>query len=148
MIAASTLLAAAAVVAGWSSSGGAVAVLPNGAEFSLEVAADTDSRARGYMFREAVGPRQGMIFVFDGDDRHAFWMSHCRIALDMVWMDANFRVVDVAERQPPCPEQGDCPTVTPRAPGRYVLEFAAGTVARESLHVGDSVVILRNDPPR
>ena len=124
----------------------AVAVLPNGHEFSLEVAADDESRARGYMGRERVGPRQGMLFVFDEDGRHSFWMKDCKVALDIVWLDANDRVVWVAPRQAPCPHSGACPSIIPPSPARYVIEFAAGTAKAESLRPGDSIVVL-SDPP-
>jgi uncharacterized membrane protein (UPF0127 family) len=124
----------------------AAAVLPSGHEFSLEVAADDVSRQRGYMGRERVGPRDAMIFVFDADDVHSFWMKDCKVALDIVWMDVHGRVVWVAPNRPPCPATGDCPSIVPPSPARYVVEFAAGTVAAESLKPGDVIVVL-SDPP-
>lgn len=124
----------------------AVAVLPTGHEFALEVAADDVSRQRGYMGRERIGPRAGMLFVFDGDDRHSFWMKDCKVALDIVWLDVMGRVVWVAENRAPCPATGDCPSIVPPSPARYVVEFAAGTVAAEALKPGDAVVVL-SDPP-
>ena len=144
------------VFAGWLAAYGAavtakapqwaVAVLPSGHEFSLEVAADDVARQRGYMGREKVGSREGMIFVFDADDMHSFWMKDCKVALDIVWMDVHGRVVWVAPNRAPCPPTGDCPSIVPLAPARYVVEFAAGTVAAESLKPGDEVVVL-SDPP-
>jgi hypothetical protein len=124
----------------------AIAVLPSGSEFMLEIAADEASRARGYMEREKVGPRDGMLFIFERADRHAFWMKNCRVPLDIVWLDATFRVVDVARNRPPCPAEGDCPEVAPAESASYVLEFAGGTASRESLKKGDRVVIL-SEPP-
>lgn len=124
----------------------AVAVLPSGHEYSLEVAADDVARQRGYMGRVKVGPRDGMIFVFDSDDLHSFWMKNCKVALDIVWLDVQGRVVWVAPNRVPCPATGDCPSIVPLSPARYVVEFAAGTVAAESLKPGDPVVVL-SDPP-
>ena len=124
----------------------AVAVLPSGHEFALEVASDVASRARGYMGREKVGPREGMLFIFGADERHSFWMKDCKTPLDVVWLDASLRIVWIAKGQTPCPPQGDCPSIVPPMPARYVLEFAAGTAAAESLAAGDSVVVL-SDPP-
>jgi len=124
----------------------AVAVLPSGREFTLEVAADDLARQRGYMGREKIGPREGMIFVFDEVGRHSFWMKDCKVALDMVWLDPSLRVVWVAPNRTPCPASGDCPSIAPPSPALYVLEFAAGTVAAEALHPGDAVVVL-SDPP-
>ena len=124
----------------------AVAVLPSGHEYALEVAADDIARQRGYMGREKIGPRDGMIFVFDDDGRHSFWMKDCKVSLDMVWLDTNLRIVWIAVDRTPCPAKGDCPSIAPPFPARYVVEFAAGTVAAESLHSGDALVVL-SDPP-
>jgi hypothetical protein len=124
----------------------AVAVLPSGHEFALEVAADDVSRARGYMGREKIGPREGMLFIFGVDERHSFWMKDCKASLDVVWLDAGLRIVWIAKGQAPCPPKGECPSIVPPAPARYVLEFAAGTASAESLVAGDSVVVL-SDPP-
>jgi len=134
-------LAAAAPAPRW-----AVAVTPSGHSFSLEVAADDLSRQKGYMERESVGPREGMIFVFDEDAIHSFWMKDCKVALDMVWLDAEGHVVWIAANRKPCPAVGDCPSIVPPRPARYVIEFAAGTSAKESLKPGDAIVVL-SDPP-
>lgn len=141
------VVAATAVATGGDLRGAAapswgVAVFPSGHEFSLEIAADPETRQRGYMFREQIGAREGMLFVFDVDDRHTMWMRNCRVDLDMIWLDTSFGVVDVASRRKPCPERGDCPLIAPARPARYVLEVAAGTVEREGLKVGDRLVVL------
>jgi uncharacterized membrane protein (UPF0127 family) len=133
--------ALAAVAPRW-----AVAVLPNGTEFTLELAADPAARAQGYMGREKVGPREGMLFLFEQPARHAFWMKNCRVSLDIVWLDAALRVVDIARERPPCPEDGPCAEVVPLESASYVLEFASGTTRREGLKRGDKVVIL-SEPP-
>jgi uncharacterized membrane protein (UPF0127 family) len=127
---------------GAASTDWAVAVLPGGAEFTLEVAADDVSRARGYMFREKVGPHEGMLFLFDETDRHSFWMKNCKVSLDILWLDEAHRIVHIAASLPPCPVQGDCPSTAPLLPARYVLEFAAGTAKEQGLKIGDQVVIL------
>jgi uncharacterized membrane protein (UPF0127 family) len=123
-----------------------VAVMPSGAEFTIEVAATDRERQLGYMFREHVGPREGMLFVFDLDGHYGFWMKNCRVALDMLWLDEDWQVVHVAQDVPPCPEDGDCPLVEPLRAGRYVLEFAAGTARDQGLGVGDTIVFL-SEPP-
>lgn len=143
LLASSAIWSARAAAPQW-----AVVVLPSGHEFSVEVAADPASRQRGYMFREHVGARDGMLFIFDAPERHSFWMKNCRVALDIVWLDAGFRVVDIARDQAPCPEAGECPSVLPAEPARYVVEFAAGTTAREGLKRGSTVVVLSEPPLR
>lgn len=142
------LLAAAALdgspaVAG---DGWAVAVLPSGAEFSLELAVELQTRALGYMFREEIGPAEGMLFIFEDVDRHGIWMRNCEVALDIIWLDEELRVLEVAAEQQPCPPESRCPTVTPLRAARYVLEVAAGNAARHGLVPGARIELLTEIP--
>lgn len=124
------------------------AVFPSGAAFRLEIAADETSRARGYMFRDVVGPDEGMLFVFDRSDRYPFWMKNCKVSLDIIWLDADHRVVEIAHDQPPCAPEGPCPNIFPMRAARYVLEVAGGTARREGLARGARVeVFLREAGP-
>jgi uncharacterized membrane protein (UPF0127 family) len=133
------LLATAAPSRPW-----ATAVLADGTSFTLEVADTAAARERGYMERE-VGPREGMLFVFDEPGWHSFWMKNCRVPLDILWLDASFRVVHVAAAQPPCPAEGNCPSIVPMRPARYALEFASGTAQAHGLKPGTRVDVLRVD---
>lgn len=123
----------------------ATAVLADGSSFTLEIADTPAARARGYMERLEVGPKEGMLFVFEEPGRHAFWMKNCRVALDILWLDASFRVQEVAARQAPCPEDGPCPSVVPMRPARYALELAAGGARAHGLTPGARVDVFRGD---
>jgi uncharacterized membrane protein (UPF0127 family) len=120
----------------------AVAVFPSGAEFTLEIAADPETRQRGYMYREHVGSAEGMLFIFATSVRHGIWMKNCKVALDIVWLDEGLRVVDIAADFKPCPAEGECVARQPMADARYVLEVAAGRTTQEGLRRGDSIVVL------
>ena len=120
----------------------AVAVFPSGEEFSLEIAADDESRGYGYMFREKIASNEGMLFIFEQSGPYTFWMKNCRVALDIIWLDESLRVVDIAHDQQPCPLEGDCPSVGPMRAARYVIEVAGGTAKREGLKRGDRMTIL------
>jgi uncharacterized membrane protein (UPF0127 family) len=120
----------------------ATAILPSGAEFRIELAISDEERRLGYMYREHVGPREGMLFLFDRSGRHDFWMKNCKVSLDIIWMDANFRIVQIARDQQPCPEDGPCPQLTPLQPSSYVLELAGGMALEEGLQAGERVVVV------
>jgi uncharacterized membrane protein (UPF0127 family) len=120
----------------------AVAIFPSGTEFSLEIAAEPNKRALGYMFREHVGPNEGMLFIFEVAERHGIWMKNCKVALDIIWLDEQLRVVEIASNRQPCPEQGECSSVAPFRPARFVLEVAGGVTAKEGLEPGDTVIVL------
>jgi uncharacterized membrane protein (UPF0127 family) len=128
--------------------GWAVAVLPSGTELSIEIAADDAARQRGYMFRESVGPREGMLFVFDAPGQHAIWMRNCLVPLDILWLDKGFQVVEMAVDRQPCPPQGDCPSFVPMRLASYVLEVAAGTAREQKLAIGDRIQVLWGGSPR
>jgi len=117
------------------------AVFPSGASFHLELAVDFESRARGYMFREYVGPREGMLFLFETPGRHSIWMKNCKVHLDIIWLDHEARVVEIAHDRPPCPAGEPCISVFPMREATYVLEVAGGTARREGLGRGDRVVL-------
>ena len=123
----------------------AVAVFPSGREFSLEIAADPETRRLGYMFREHVGPNQGMLFLFDTTERHGIWMKNCKVALDVIWLDEQWKVVEIVAELQPCAESGECNAVQPLRVARYVLEVAGGVAAEAGLSAGDRIEIL-SDP--
>jgi uncharacterized membrane protein (UPF0127 family) len=120
----------------------AVAIFPSGAEFSLEIAADPESRALGYMFRDKISAGEGMLFVFDAPGSYTFWMKNCRVPLDIIWLDESFRVVDIAHDRQPCPPEAECPGLGPMRAARYVIEVAGGTAKREGLERGDRLTVL------
>lgn len=124
----------------------AVAVLPSGSEVSLEIAADDAARVRGYMYREQVGPQEGMLFVFESSGHHSIWMKNCRVPLDIIWLDETFRVVEVAHEQPPCPDEGPCIPLMPLRTARYVLEVAGGAAREHGIDVGESIRVLSDLP--
>jgi uncharacterized membrane protein (UPF0127 family) len=120
----------------------AVAIFPSGDEFSLEIAADPASRARGYMYREKVERREGMLFIFESSERHSIWMLNCKVPLDVVWLDERQRVVEIAHELQPCDPDRACPSSLPLKPAKFVIELAGGTAAELGLRPGDRVEIL------
>ena len=69
-------------------------------------------------------------------------LALCHVALDLIWLDADFNVVHVEHERPPCPTEGDCPAVAPMRLSHYVLEIAGGIAAEQKLSVGDRLIIL------
>jgi len=124
----------------------AVALWPTGREFNLEVADDPVSRWRGYRRRAEVPADTGMLFIFPDEQPLAFEMRDCLVALDMIFLDRELSVVEIAHDQQPCREGEPCPPVTPMHAAQYVLEVAGGIARKEGLAPGDHVTIL-SEPP-
>lgn len=105
--------------------------------FSVTVA-DTDSeRQQGLSGVPGLPEGAGKLFLFDVPGQPAFWMKDMRFSIDIVWIDAHWKVIDISEHLSPdtYPQ-----TFAPRAPVRYVLEVPAGTVDSRGISIGDEVL--------
>jgi len=111
--------------------------------FIMEVAATNESRTKGLMFRDSLGAREGMLFLFPQQQRLSFWMKNTLIPLDMVFVANDWTVVGVLENVPPLSE-------APRfidGNSQYVLEFKAGTAQRVGIVKGAAVRVRGELPP-
>lgn len=119
---------------------------PDGSRLKVELAETPEERERGLMFRTALGPEEGMLFVFDSDAGLSFWMKNTFVDLDMAWLDASGKVTVLHENVPRSrPGMGDAEVATRSGRGLYVLELAAGQAARRKVAVG-SVLSLSRPP--
>ena len=109
---------------------------PSGTSVTAELAVTDAERARGLMFRERILPDQGMLFVFEEEAEHSFWMKNTLIPLDMLWLDRDRRIIHVEPDVPPC-RADPCPSYGPRRPASFVLELKGGAAAGFRLKVGD-----------
>ena len=116
-------------------------VTERGAELAVEIAESPAQRERGYMFRNRVGPEDGMLFLFEEEDTHPFWMKNTRMPLDILWIAGDGTVVFVAARVPPC-SADPCPQVVPTGSARFVLELAAGRASELAIAAGRPLKIL------
>ncbi len=111
-------------------------VLPDSRTVTAELAVTDEERARGLMFRDKLLPDQGMLFVFEEEDFHSFWMKNTLISLDMLWLDRNRRIVHIEADVPPCVAD-PCPSYGPKRPASFVLELKAGQAAEFGLKLND-----------
>ncbi len=121
-------------------------VFPDGTTVRVELALTPLDQARGLMFVEDLPEDRGMLFLFEADEVRPFWMKNCKIPLDLLWLDASFRVADISEELPPCPAD-PCPNFSPKVPIRHVLEVNGGFCRRHGVHTGDTLVVS-GIPPR
>jgi uncharacterized membrane protein (UPF0127 family) len=103
--------------------------------FEIEIADQPEERTIGLMNRSKLDPRGGMLFVFDRPQIIQMWMKNTLISLDMVFIDASGRVVDVAERTVP----HSLATVASRQSASFVLELAGGMASFIGLQPGDAL---------
>ena len=115
-------------------------VFPDGFAVQVELATTPEQQTLGLMYVEDLPPDRGMLFLFPTDEPRGFWMKNCKIPIDMVWLDADYRVVDITRSAPPCTAD-PCPTYSPSFPCRNVLEVGGGVSAAHPLEAGDRLVV-------
>ena len=103
--------------------------------FEVEIARTLMEKARGLSFRKSLLENSGMFFAFWFQWRHAFWMKNTLMPLDIIWLDKNYIVVDIARDSKPCTGLL-CPAIIPSKPAKYVLEINAGLSKKMSIEVG------------
>jgi uncharacterized protein len=111
-------------------------ILPDHSAVIVEVASDDPTREQGLMYRDHMADDRGMIFLFPQAGEYPFWMKNTLIPLDMIWIDADRRIVHIAHDVPPC-KADPCPNYPPNAKASSVLELAAGVAAKHHLRDGD-----------
>ena len=104
----------------------------------MEIADNNQERERGLSDRQTLNPDSGMLFIFNQEDRHSFWMQNTQFPLDIIWLDKEKKVVSIQSGAPTC-QIDPCPMYTPDKPGYYVLELTGGLSSKIGLKVGDKV---------
>jgi uncharacterized membrane protein (UPF0127 family) len=104
--------------------------------FKLEVADSAQTAALGLGDRSSLGQDQGMLFVLSGNNSACFWMKDMSFPLDIIWFNAQKRVVHIAQSVSPdsyphsfCPPQ----------PAKYVIELNAGIVKSLDIQEGQTL---------
>lgn len=87
------------------------------------------------MFRERLGPQEGMIFPFDPPRPASFWMKNTLIPLDMIFIRTDGSIARIAAMTVP----HSLDQVESGEPVAAVLEIAGGRAAELGLKEGDRV---------
>ena len=112
------------------------------ATYDVDLAISPEERQQGLSGREHMARDTGMLFVFENERARTFWMKEMHFPLDMIWIDAQCRLLDVSANvplPPPGASNDEIPRVQSPGPAQYVLEVNAGEAARNGFRAGDLV---------
>jgi uncharacterized membrane protein (UPF0127 family) len=107
-----------------------------------EVANTFETRGRGLMYREALGPNQGMLFVFPEVERHCMWMKNTPLPLSVAFIDERGEVVSISEMLPHT-ENSHCAA----RPARFALEMNKAWFSAKGIRAGAKIQGLEKAPP-
>lgn len=112
----------------------------NDAKIKVQIADTQAKRSQGLGGRERLASDEGMLFIFEKEDKYPFWMKGLKFPLDFVWIKGD-KVVDILTNIPP-PQAGQkdetLPIYQSKEPIDKALEVNAGTVDRLKIKVGDT----------
>jgi uncharacterized membrane protein (UPF0127 family) len=106
-----------------------------GRTWTVEVAMTAAQRYAGLGGRTVLPEGTGMLFVYPDARPREYSMRGCNVPLDMAFLDSRRHVVHV-QTMPLRTDGGPLPVCRPPAPAQYVLEVAAGELARANVTVG------------
>ncbi|MEM9143931.1 MAG: DUF192 domain-containing protein, partial [Bacteroidota bacterium] len=102
--------------------------------------AETDYETEtGLMYRKGMGEHQGMLFIFDDEQYHSFYMKNTEFPLDIIFIKKDGIIASFQENAQPRDET----SLPSQAPVQYVLELNAGLVQKWGLQIGDSISFNR-----
>ena len=98
-----------------------------------EVVKTPEDRNQGLSGRTSLEPQTGMLFIFEEPGIYPFWMKDMNFPIDMIWIDEQWRIVDISHNISP---ETYPQTFSSSLPIRYVLEVNAGFSRKNNLLSG------------
>ena len=104
-------------------------------KIDLEIADTEYERELGLMNRNEMKEDQGMLFIFPDDNMRSFWMRNTLISLDMIFIDAQKKIITIHKNTKILSDQSYPSTQS----AMYVVEVLAGFTDRHNIQVGDKI---------
>ena len=105
-------------------------------KLDIEIAALEHERTRGLMWRRSLPDNQGMLFIFEREERRSFWMKNTLIGLDILFIKENGEVESISKYTIPKSER----SIPSKGPAKYVLEVTEGFCDLYGFDVGDRII--------
>ena len=102
----------------------------------VEVADSSAERGRGLMFRESLPEDQGMLFVFEQDGQHPFYMRNTLVPLSIAFVKSDGTIVEIEDMEPQTEDLHSGPE-----PYRYTVEANQGWFERNGISAGSRALI-------
>jgi hypothetical protein len=105
--------------------------------FTVEIAADEESREKGLMYRTAMAPDAGMLFDFHTPQLVSFWMENTVLPLDMLFVRADGTIARIKANATPYSREN----IPSGEPVQLVIELNAGRAAALGITEGAKVQV-------
>jgi len=101
----------------------------------IEVADNYTEREQGLMYRDTMAENNGMLFLMETEEPQTFWMKNTIISLDILYADAEKRIVSISKNCKPY----SLDQIPSAKPALYVVEVNAGYTSKYNIKAGDVI---------
>ena len=105
-------------------------------EIQVALAQTSTEQEQGLSGTSPITENQGLLFIFPNESTPSFWMKDMNYPLDIIWISADKKVVDITPNLKPATFPK---TFASKAPILYVLEVQAGFAEKNNIAIGTSV---------
>jgi uncharacterized membrane protein (UPF0127 family) len=99
-----------------------------------EVATNKAEHQQGLMYREKMGPNEGMVFLFPAPAGVCMWMKNTYIPLSVAFMDEKGKIINIEDMAPQTTDS-HCA----KNPVRYALEMNKGWFKQKNIKPGSVI---------
>tara|TARA_Y100000589_G_C26947599_1_gene545078 strand:+ start:195 stop:680 length:486 start_codon:yes stop_codon:yes gene_type:complete len=108
--------------------------------YQVELAATPAERQQGLMFRKSIADGEGMLFVWQEQEKRSFWMKDTFMSLDILFFSHEKILISSHQNTVPFSVE----QLPSGKPAKYVVELRAGQAQLRGLKPG-SLLILSNE---
>jgi uncharacterized membrane protein (UPF0127 family) len=108
----------------------------NGKPVAVELFDTPEEKARGLSGRKELAYDRGALFVYTSKGLQGIWMKDMHFAIDVLWLDQEGGVVDLADDMRP---ESYPQVFESRVPAYYVLELPDTAIADYNISIGTEV---------
>ena len=120
-------------------------VTVSGMVLVADISASNEQRTKGLSVKDALAENEAMLFVFDNEAEHTFWMQNMKFPIDIIWINSNKTVVHIEHNLQPCGYGLLCPTYKPSQDSLYVLETVGGFAEKHDVVQGTRIQFELNE---
>lgn len=107
---------------------------------NIDIAETEEQHAYGLMFREKLGKDEGMLFIFQNEERRDFWMKNTLVDLDIGYFNKNKTLIDIQQMKAVTSIlQTDLPSYPSKGPAQYALEMSQGWFKKNKFPEGTTI---------
>jgi uncharacterized protein len=104
-------------------------------EFNVKVANDDASREKGFMFRDQLDPKEGILFLYPTPHLAMMWMKNTYVPLDMLFIDQTGTIIYIHQNAVP----RSLKVINSPKPVLAVLEIPGGQAKNLAIRQGDRI---------